>query len=111
MMSWKRLGSMLLIAGVLSAQQDVQDPVVKAKKQRAASADGDLPPVPRAILEPPSLPPSETHVKDTAGWKAAKDVRKTRGTTPKKAVKGAPVASRARKAVPRKVVPRKKKRP
>ena len=111
MTSWKRPGAVLLIVGVLSAQQAVQDPVVKIRSQRAASGEGDLPPVPRAILEPPALPPPETHVKDTAGWRASRAARKVRGKaasrtasrTSKKVVKGRATASPAKK------VPRKKK--
>jgi hypothetical protein len=45
-----------------------EDPVLRARAQRASAqgiAEGDLPPVPRGIVEPPPLPPPEAHVKDT----------------------------------------------
>lgn len=75
MTRWKRLGSMMLVVGVLCAQQVIQDPVMLARSQRASSQEGDLPPVPRAILEPPPLPEPETHVKDTSGWRATRTAR------------------------------------
>lgn len=78
MTNWKCLGAMVLIATLLSAQQVVQDPVLKIRTQRAASGEGDLPPVPRGILEPPPLPAPETHVKDTRGWRASRTARKAR---------------------------------
>jgi hypothetical protein len=43
------------------------DPVTEAKSQRAAAlgiTEGDLPPVPKGIAEPPPLPPPEIHPKD-----------------------------------------------
>jgi hypothetical protein len=52
-----------------------EDPVLKARAQRAAAqgvSDGDLPPVPRGIVEPPPLPPPEAHVKDTRRARRAK---------------------------------------
>jgi hypothetical protein len=51
------------------------DPVLRARAQRATAqglADGDLPPVPRGIIEPPPLPPPEAHVKDTRKASRAK---------------------------------------
>lgn len=56
MTPWKWLSVSMLIAGMLSAQQAIEDPVMMAREQRASLAgagEGDLPPVPRGILEPP----------------------------------------------------------
>ena len=53
------------------AAQD--DPVVKARMARAAAQgidERDLPPVPRTLVEPPPLPPPETHPKDMPGYRA-----------------------------------------
>ena len=96
MTSWKCYVAMFGIVSLLSAQQAVEDPVVKIQSQRAASGEGDLPPVPRGILEPPPLPAPETHLKDTRGWRASRTASKVR----RKAVKGAkahPVTSRSKK--------------
>lgn len=52
-----------------SGGQDLPgDPVLKARSERAAAqgiGEGDLPPLPKGVVEPPPLPPPETHVKDT----------------------------------------------
>ncbi len=48
---------------------------MKARAQRAAAqgvAEGDLPPVPRTLVEPPPLPPPEAHVKDARKARRAK---------------------------------------
>jgi hypothetical protein len=53
---------------LLGAQNLPEDPVLKARSQRAKAQginEADLPPVPRSITEPPPLPPPETHHKDT----------------------------------------------
>jgi hypothetical protein len=55
-----------------------EDPVLRARAQRASAqgiAEGDLPPVPRGIIEPPPLPPPEVHVKDS------RKGRRTKGKT------------------------------
>ena len=55
---------------LLGAQTPGDDPVMKARAERAQALgvrEGDLPPVPRGIMEPPPLPPPETHRKDTRG--------------------------------------------
>lgn len=75
----------LLFAGsiLLSAQSSVDDPVLKARAERAKAqglADGDLPPVPRGIVEPPPLPPPETHLKDTRGAGRVAKARKHTGS-------------------------------
>lgn len=54
-----------LLAGGLLGQGVPEDPVAKARALRAAP--GDLPPVPRGVVEPPPLPPPETHPKDLKG--------------------------------------------
>lgn len=57
-----------LALSLVAAARPQEDPVMKARAQRAAAqgvSEGDLPPVPRGIVEPPPLPPPEAHVKDT----------------------------------------------
>lgn len=57
-----------LALGLVATARGQEDPVVKARAQRSAALglpDGDLPPLPKGIVEPPPLPPPETHVKDT----------------------------------------------
>jgi hypothetical protein len=76
--------SSLALSLVASAQPQ-EDPVLRARAQRASAqglADGDLPPVPRGIVEPPPLPPPEAHVKDSRKARKAKG-RKGRSTTKK----------------------------
>jgi hypothetical protein len=54
---------------------------MKARAQRASAqgiSEGDLPPVPRGIIEPPPLPPPEAHVKDTRKGRRVKAKLKTR---------------------------------
>ncbi|HEU4950914.1 MAG TPA: hypothetical protein VFT46_03140 [Holophagaceae bacterium] len=49
------------------------DPVLRARAARAAAQgidERDLPPVPKALVEPPPLPPPETHPKDLPGYRA-----------------------------------------
>ncbi len=50
-----------------------EDPVLKARATRAAAQgidERDLPPMPKALVEPPPLPPPETHPKDLPGYRA-----------------------------------------
>ena len=57
-----------LALGLVGTVRGREDPGMKARAQRAAALgvpDGDLPPLPKGITEPPPLPPPETHVKDT----------------------------------------------
>ncbi len=54
-----------LLTGGLVGQGVPDDPVAKARAMR--TAPGDLPPVPRGVVEPPPLPPPETHPKDLRG--------------------------------------------
>lgn len=65
---WKSLGVAMVAFGVLSAQAFPDDPVLNARSQRT-QGEGDLPPVPRGVTDPPPLPPPETHVKDLRGSK------------------------------------------
>ena len=83
----KRIGALVLVAGLLPAQQPLEDPVLKAKALRASTptSSDDLPPVPRGILEPPPLPPAVTHVKDTPGYRATRKARRTRRKVVRKA--------------------------
>lgn len=56
-----------------SADSPQDDPVLKARTTRAAAQgidERDLPPVPRSLVEPPPLPPPETHPKDLPGYRA-----------------------------------------
>lgn len=106
MTAWKYLGASILIVSVLSAQQAIDDPVMKARSQRASiagSGGDDLPPVPRAILEPPPLPPPVAHVKDTRGYRSTRRVKKVKGKNVKR-IKGKPVAGLIKK----KKIPKKK---
>jgi hypothetical protein len=75
-----------------------EDPVLRARAQRAAAqgvADGDLPPVPRGIVEPPPLPPPEAHVKDLRKARRSKG-RAKRGKTGARKSKGAAKASKSK---------------
>jgi hypothetical protein len=72
-MRLKRWLILLTLGGLLEAQALPDDPVMKARSQRAQAQgidEADLPPVPRNITEPPPLPPPEIHVKDTPGGQA-----------------------------------------
>jgi len=100
---FKQLGALVLIAGLLSAQQPLEDPVMKAKALRASTPthEDDLPPVPRGILEPPPLPPPVTHVKDTPGYRATRKARKSRRKATKKGVP-AKTSTSVKKKLPKK---------
>ena len=55
---------------------------MKARAQRAHAqgiSEADLPPVPRAVLEPPALPAPELHLKDAHPGRAARARGKTLG--------------------------------
>ena len=87
--------SSLALSLVASAQPQ-EDPVLRARAQRASAqgiSEGDLPPVPRGIVEPPPLPPPEAHVKDTRKARRAKGKVK-KGKTG--ARKGKAVAARSK---------------
>ncbi len=80
-----------------------EDPVMKARAQRAAAqgiSEADLPPVPKGIAEPPPLPAPEIHPRDTRGYKAAR--RSRHGRRGKAAVKRGKGAPKAHKVAPKK---------
>jgi hypothetical protein len=88
-----------LVLGLGASTRAQEDPVLRARTQRAASqgiSEGDLPPVPRGIVEPPPLPPPEAHVKDSRKGRKAKGKaqkkkpvsKKAKGTSTKASVRG-----------------------
>ena len=86
---------------LVASAQPQEDPVLQARAQRASAqgiADGDLPPVPRGIVEPPPLPPPEAHLRDTAKGKKAKvKSKKGKASTAKgKNTKKAPAKGKAK---------------
>lgn len=90
----------LAFGSMLAAQGPSEDPVMKARAQRAAAqgiAEADLPPVPKGIVEPPPLPAPEIHPRDTRGYKASRRNRHRKGT-----VKKGKAAPKSKKAAPRK---------
>ncbi len=95
------LSAELAFGTALAAQGPAEDPVMKARAQRAAAqgiAEADLPPVPRGIVEPPPLPPPEIHPRDTRGYRASR--RSRHGKTG--SVKKGKAAPKSKKAAPRK---------
>jgi hypothetical protein len=74
-----------LALGLVASTHAQEDPVLRARAQRASAqgiSEGDLPPVPRGIVEPPPLPPPEAHVKDSRkGRKAKGKVKKGKSGT------------------------------
>jgi hypothetical protein len=81
-----------LALGLVASTHAQEDPVLRARAQRASAqgiSEGDLPPVPRGIVEPPPLPPPEAHVKDSRKARRAKGkkrkpgARRTKGATAK----------------------------
>ena len=86
---------------LVASAQPQEDPVLRARAQRASAqgiADGDLPPVPRGIVEPPPLPPPEAHLRDTSKGKKAKvKSKKGKASTAKgKNTKKAPAKGKAK---------------
>ena len=72
-----------LALGLVASTHAQEDPVVRARAQRASAqgiSEGDLPPVPRGIVEPPPLPPPEAHVKDSRKARKAKGKKRRSGT-------------------------------
>ena len=82
----------LLATGLVAQALPQEDPVMRARAQRTATS-GDLPPVPRGVVEPPPLPPPETHPKDLKG------ARRVKGGKGAKARKGAPKGKTGKKGV------------
>lgn len=76
-----------LALGLVASTQPQEDPVLRARAQRASAqgiSEGDLPPVPRGIVEPPPLPPPEAHLKDSRkGRRVKSKVKKKRGRAAK----------------------------
>ncbi len=90
----------LLLGSYILTAQVPGDPVMKARSERAQAqgiGEGDLPPVPRGIVEPPPLPPPETHVKDTRGYRPTKS-RKHAGKASKGGAVKAAKATKSSKA-------------
>ena len=90
----------LLATGLVAQALPQEDPVMRARAQRA-SLEGDLPPVPRGVIEPPPLPPPDTHPKDLRGGrgKASRASKGKKGTAKGKSRKGGkPKAPRGAKA-------------
>ena len=77
----------------LEIAMPTKDTATSDRGEKRASAqgiaDGDLPPVPRGIVEPPPLPPPEAHVKDSRkarkakGKKRKSGAKKTKGSSSK----------------------------
>jgi hypothetical protein len=79
-----------LVLSLVALAQAQEDPVLRARAQRASAqgiSEGDLPPVPRGIIEPPPLPPPELHVKDSRKGRRTRG-RIRRGRTGTKKGKG-----------------------
>jgi hypothetical protein len=77
-----------LALSLMAAAHPQEDPVLRARAQRASAqgiSEGDLPPVPRGIVEPPPLPPPEAHVKDNRKARKAKGKAKKGKTGTRKA--------------------------
>ena len=86
-----------LALSLAAASPAQEDPVLRARAQRASAsgiAEGDLPPVPRGIVEPPPLPPPEVHVKDSRKAHKVKG-RVRKGKTSAKKAKGARGSAKA----------------
>jgi hypothetical protein len=77
----KKWGLVLTVGCFLGAQS-FDDPVMKARLQRSQAQgieETDLPPVPRGVVEPPPLPPPETHAKDSPHARVSKSARRHGG--------------------------------
>ena len=98
----KRLSLYFVACSILGAQQLAEDPVMKARSQRAQAqgiSEADLPPVPRSLTEPPPQPPPETQIKDSRG--GGRTV-KAHGRTKGKAARASKAGKQPRKARKRK---------
>jgi hypothetical protein len=89
-----------LALGLIASPRLQEDPVLRARAQRASAqgiSEGDLPPVPRGIVEPPPLPPPEAHVKDTRKGRQAKGkVKKGKAGVKKKGAAGSKTPAKGR---------------
>lgn len=91
----RRTLTLTLLAAGLLGQGLPEDPVAKARSHRADP--GDLPPVPRGVVEPPPLPAPETHPKDLRGARRASKGRVVKGKSTRKASpKKAPAKKKAK---------------
>ena len=91
MVHLRKLSVLVLGCSILGAQIPSEDPVLKARSERARAqgiGEGDLPPLPKGIVEPPPMPPPETHVKDTRAGRMAKTRHPGKGAKAGKAGKG-----------------------
>ncbi len=91
----------LLATSLVAQTLPQEDPVMRARAQRAAlSLEGDLPPVPRGVIEPPPLPPPDTHPKDLRGGRGKGRTAKGKkgATKPKSRKAGKPKTPRVAKA-------------
>jgi hypothetical protein len=90
-----------LALSLVASTRPQEDPVLRARAQRASAqgiSEGDLPPVPRGIVEPPPLPPPEAHVRDTRKGRNAKGkVKAKKGKAGVKKGKGAAGARKSAK--------------
>jgi len=112
---FKTLGMATMACGLLMGQTPSEDPVMRVRAQRAHAQgmnEGDLPPVPKGIIEPPPLPPPEIHVRDMvrttrAQKRAAKRTatgprgRVARGRSARRSATAAKAAPRKSKAAPK----------
>ena len=90
-----------LALGLVASIHGQEDPVLRARAQRASAqgiAAGDLPPVPRGIVEPPPLPPPEVHVKDSRKGRRAKGKGRRGKSTAKRTKSASSKAPAHRKA-------------
>jgi hypothetical protein len=99
----KKWGLVLAVGCFLGAQT-FDDPVMKARQQRALAQgidENDLPPVPRGVTDPPPLPPPETHLKDSPHYHATRSGKRRAGKgRPGRRAKGAASARPAPNAKP-----------
>jgi hypothetical protein len=95
------VGALFTLGILLGAQQVFPDPVMKARAERAKAQgipEGDLPPVPKAIIEPPPLPPPESHVRDTRrSRRSRRSTKKSKGQKTVQSAKTAPKKGNTRK--------------
>jgi len=83
------LGTTAMAFGLLAAQQPLEDPVMKARAQRARSgSEPELPAIPRPVMEPPPLPAPEAHVKDTRGYRSKRGKKGKASASKKGSTKG-----------------------
>jgi len=102
----------LTVACCLGAQDLPDDPVMKARLQRAQAQgieESDLPPVPRSVVEPPPMPPPEIHFKDAPHPKASKTARQRSAKGQARTGRRAKAAGEAAATAQAKAAPARKK--